>query len=112
MLTSEHFEGTSNCCKVHPITWVTLIGVTQIAQVILLVSSWLFYFATLRHRTSRVLEVLLESELGFALVECFSDRFGRAFVIVHSSFAVGTVLVHAEHKFGHRLEVWSAWFII
>ncbi|RRT73754.1 hypothetical protein B296_00007499 [Ensete ventricosum] len=39
---------------------------------------------TLLHRTFIALEVLLELEPGFALVEHFCDNFGHAFGIVHA----------------------------
>ncbi|THU73970.1 hypothetical protein C4D60_Mb04t28440 [Musa balbisiana] len=46
------------------------------------------------------LEVLLEPEPSFALVERFCDNFGHAFGIVNAIFVVGIVLFHLEHKFG------------
>lgn len=47
---------------------------------------------TLRHHTSRVIDMLLEPELDFDLVERLSDNFGHAYGIVHAPFGVEIVL--------------------
>lgn len=59
---------------------------------------------TLHHRTSRVLEVLLEPKLGFTLVVCLGDNFGRANKIIHTPSTARIVLSPLRHKFGQCSE--------
>lgn len=55
--------------------------------------------STICHHTFGILEVLLELELGFALVECLADNFGCVVGIVYVLVVIGNVLSLLEHKF-------------